>query len=251
MRLSQHSSSSEQYFWLSVGVPCINFPTRQQNTVYRRINYNATQILSVEGINIPFFFVPGSYSQGFILDHLSAKSSLCSPISKHQIDWSSKIYNKCLSYNQIFQVPMKPRSPKLEHQVQMTTFKKHYSSLHIFCVMCRNICAISDLYLHDLGLDFLQLGALASLPTDLLVFGVLLPQRVQKLHHLRLSQQLIVHGRPGRTTTSPLRAIKTPLLELWEQLMSCRYKIMNNSVKREILKAMRLQNSSGKCKTTE
>lgn len=82
--------------------------------------------------------------------------------------------------------------------------------------MRRNTCAISELYLHDLGLDFLQLGALASLPTNLLVLGVLLPQRVQKLHHLRLSEQLIVHGRPGRTatTSSPLGAIKTPLLEL-------------------------------------
>lgn len=52
-------------------------------------------------------------------------------------------------------------------------------------------------YLHDLGVDLVQLGALVSLPADLLVSGVLLPERVQQLHHLRLSQQLLLHGTPG------------------------------------------------------
>lgn len=44
-----------------------------------------------------------------------------------------------------------------------------------------------------------MLGAFVPLPAELLVSGVLLPERVQQLHHLRLSQQLLLHGTPGWT----------------------------------------------------
>ncbi|TNN73626.1 hypothetical protein EYF80_016221 [Liparis tanakae] len=57
-------------------------------------------------------------------------------------------------------------------------------------------------YLHDLGVDLVQLGALVPLPAELLVPGVLLPERVQQLHHLRLGQQLLLHGTPGRAWRS-------------------------------------------------
>lgn len=58
---------------------------------------------------------------------------------------------------------------------------------------------LSVFYLHDLGVDLVQLGAFVPLPAELLVPGVLLPERVQQLHHLRLSQQLLLHGTPGWT----------------------------------------------------
>lgn len=56
----------------------------------------------------------------------------------------------------------------------------------------------SNFYLHDLGVDLVQLGAFVALPAQLLVPGVLLSQRVQQLHDLRLSQQLLLHWTPSR-----------------------------------------------------
>ena len=71
------------------------------------------------------------------------------------------------------------------------------------CVcVCVRACAC---YLHDFGVDLVQLGALVSLPAELLVSGVLLPERVQQLHHLRLSQQLLVHRTPCWTWGSKVR----------------------------------------------
>lgn len=77
----------------------------------------------------------------------------------------------------------------------------------------------SEPYLHDLGVNLVELRAPAALATHFLVLGVLLAQRVEQLHDLRLSQELVVHRRPGRSATpaaapSALGAIKPPLLQL-------------------------------------
>lgn len=53
--------------------------------------------------------------------------------------------------------------------------------------------------LHDFGVDFVELRALVPLPAELLVPRVLFPERVEQLYHLRLSQQLLLHGTPGWT----------------------------------------------------
>lgn len=74
-------------------------------------------------------------------------------------------------------------------------------------------------YLHYLLLNLLQLCAFASLPTNLLVAGVLLPEGVQELHDLGLSQQLIVHGRPGDPSVG---SIEPTLLQLRQQLVTFR-----------------------------
>lgn len=82
-------------------------------------------------------------------------------------------------------------------------------------------------HLHDLGVDLVELWAAAALATHFLVLGVLLTQRVEQLHDLRLSQELVIHWRPGHSSSaaaaassSALGAIKPPLLQLRQQLMT-------------------------------
>lgn len=59
------------------------------------------------------------------------------------------------------------------------------------------VCTGTDL--HDFGVDFVELRAFVPLPAELLVPRVLFPERVEQLYHLRLSQQLLLHGTPGWT----------------------------------------------------
>lgn len=61
----------------------------------------------------------------------------------------------------------------------------------------RLVCTRTDL--HDFGVDFVKLCAFVPLPAELLVPRVLFPERVEQLYHLRLSQQLLLHGTPGWT----------------------------------------------------
>lgn len=61
----------------------------------------------------------------------------------------------------------------------------------------RLVCPRTDL--HDFGVDFVELRAFVPLPAELLVPRVLFPERVEQLYHLRLSQQLLLHGTPGWT----------------------------------------------------
>lgn len=80
-------------------------------------------------------------------------------------------------------------------------------------------------------MDLVELRAAAALATHFLVLGVLLAQRVEQLHDLRLSQELVVHRGPGRssssastaaatTTAATLGAVKPPLLQLRQQLVT-------------------------------
>lgn len=84
----------------------------------------------------------------------------------------------------------------------------------------------SECYLHDFGVDLVELRAAATLATHFLVLSVLLAQRIKELHDLWLRKELIVHGRPScsspttTSTSSALGAIKPPLLQLRQQLMT-------------------------------